>query len=61
MAPPYIETITIRFTAEERQLIEDLARMRGVTTSDVVRELMGFQREGETARTARPSLRVVSA
>jgi hypothetical protein len=61
MAPSDIETITIRFTAEERQLIEDLATMRSVTTSDVVRELMGFQRESEAVQTARPSLRVVSA
>jgi hypothetical protein len=61
MAPPYVEPITIRFTADERQLIEDLAEMRGITTSDVVRELMGFQRESETGRAAKPALRVVSA
>jgi hypothetical protein len=61
MAAPDVATITVRFTFEERKLIEDLAAMRDMTTSDVVRELMGFEREDKRIRHARPSLRVVSA
>lgn len=55
MTSPVVQTISVRFTADEHRLLDDLAKMRGVTTSDVVRELMGFQREAK-----RPALRVVS-
>ena len=44
MTPPDIATIPIRFTSEEHKLLEDLAQMRGMSMSDVVRELMGFER-----------------
>ena len=56
-----VATITVRFTSEEHKLIEDLAAMREMTMSDVVRELMGFEREDKRSRRTRPALRVVSA
>jgi hypothetical protein len=56
-----VAEIPVRFTSEEHKLIEDLALMRGMTMSDVVRELMGFEREDERMRPARTPLRVVSA
>jgi Family of unknown function (DUF6290) len=61
MASPGVAEIPVRFTSEEHKLIEDLAQMRGMTMSDVVRELMGFEREDERIRPARPRLRVISA
>jgi uncharacterized protein (DUF1778 family) len=54
-----VAEISARFTSEERQLIEDLAKMRRMTMSDVVRELMGFAREDEGRATSR--LHLVSA
>jgi hypothetical protein len=56
-----VATISVRFTSEEHKLIEDLAAMRDMTMSDVVRELMGFEREDNQTRHTRPPLRVVSA
>ena len=61
MTPPDIATIPIRFTSEEHKLLEDLAQMRGMSMSDVVRELMGFEREGAYTCHERPTLRVISA
>ncbi|HWF33470.1 MAG TPA: DUF6290 family protein [Solirubrobacteraceae bacterium] len=61
MAPPDVATVAVRFTSEEHKLIEDLAAMRGMSMSDVVRELMGFEREDKRIRRKRPPLRVVSA
>ena len=61
MTSPDIATIAVRFTSEEHKLIEDLATMRGMSMSDVVRELMGFEREDKRNRRARTALRVVSA
>lgn len=55
MASPSAETIAVRFTPEEHQLIEDLAAARRMTTSDVVRELMGFEREDERTRHTGPN------
>jgi hypothetical protein len=43
LAPP-TKTIAVRFSEQEHSLIEGLARLRGVTTSDLVRELIGFER-----------------
>jgi hypothetical protein len=53
--------VEVRFTADEHRLLEDLAAMRRMSISDVVREMMGFEREDEIGRAARPPLRVVSA
>jgi len=61
MASPNVAEILVRFTPDEHRLIEDLAEMRGMTMSDVVRELMGFEREDERTRNTRPPLRVISA
>jgi Family of unknown function (DUF6290) len=61
MTPPDIATIPIRFTSEEHKLLEDLAQMRGMSMSDVVRELMGFERESAFTCHERPTLRVISA
>jgi uncharacterized protein (DUF1778 family) len=61
MPSPCTEMIEVRFTADEHRLLEDLAAMRRMSISDVVREMMGFEREDEIRRTARPSLRVISA
>jgi hypothetical protein len=61
MTSPDVATIIVRFTSEEHRLIEDLAAMRDMTMSDVVRELMGFEREDKRIRHTRPSLRVISA
>lgn len=58
MDSPDPVTIPVRFTSEEHKLIEDLAEMRGVSTSDVVRELMGFAKADERVV---PRLRLVSA
>ena len=54
------ETVEVRFTPDEHRLLVDLAAMRSMTTSDVVRELMGFER-AEGARLEPPRLRLVSA
>jgi hypothetical protein len=61
MTAPDAATISVRFTSEEHKLIEDLAAMRDMTMSDVVRELMGFEREDKRIRRTRSPLRVVSA
>jgi hypothetical protein len=61
MTAPDAATISVRFTSEEHKLIEDLAAMRDMTMSDVVRELMGFEREDKRIRRTRPHLRVISA
>jgi len=39
------QTIAVRFTEHEYSLIEGLAALRGMTTSDLVRELIGFERQ----------------
>lgn len=54
-SPP--ETIVVRVSEHEHAFIEVLAEMRGMTTSDMVRELIGLERE----QTIRPLLRLVSA
>jgi hypothetical protein len=41
------ETITIRVTASERMLIEGLASMRELEPSDLLREMVGLDREDE--------------
>ncbi len=61
MTSPDVATIAVRFTSEEHKLLEDLATMRDMTMSDVVRELMGFEREDKRSHRKRPTLRVVSA
>jgi Family of unknown function (DUF6290) len=61
MAAADVATISVRFTSEEYKLIEDLAAMRDMTMSDIVRELMGFERENKRTRHTRPPLRVISA
>lgn len=38
------ETIAVRFTEHEHSLIEGLAVLRGMSASDMVRELIGFDR-----------------
>jgi hypothetical protein len=42
------ETITVRLTEHEHSLIEGLAALWGMTAGDVVRELIGFERYGES-------------
>jgi hypothetical protein len=59
MTSPCTETIAVRFTPDEQRLLEDLAAMRRMSTSDVVREMIGFEREDEAR--AKPHLRLVSA
>jgi hypothetical protein len=44
---PRTEAIAVRFTERERTLIEGLAALRGMTASDLVRELIGFDRQSE--------------
>lgn len=58
MAERCSETIVVRVTAHEHTFIEGLAQMRGMTASDMVRELIGFEREEGPVR---PLLRLVSA
>jgi hypothetical protein len=41
------ETIAIRFTEQEHVSLEGLAELRGMTASDLVRELVGFDRHDE--------------
>jgi hypothetical protein len=53
------ETIPVQFTRYERTLLEGLADMRGVTASDLVRELMGLERADEATQPI-PRLRLVS-
>ena len=60
MASSCAETVEVRFTPDEHRLLEDLAAMRGVTTSDLVRELMGFER-ADDARLEPPHLQLVTA
>jgi hypothetical protein len=43
---PYAETIAIRFTEHEHSLLEGLAELRGMTSSDLLCELIGFERHG---------------
>lgn len=38
------KTIAVRFTDHEHCLIERLAQLRGMAASDLVRELIGFER-----------------
>jgi hypothetical protein len=61
MTPPSMEEVEVRFTPDEHRLLEGLAAMRRMSISDVVREMIGFEREAEIRRAARPPLRVVSA
>jgi hypothetical protein len=52
--------VPVRFSPNEHALIEGIASVRGVTASDVVRELMGLDREDEQ-RSSGQRLRLVSA
>lgn len=38
------ETIDVRFTEHEYRLLEDFAELRGMTATELVRELIGFER-----------------
>jgi hypothetical protein len=42
MSAPSTETIAVRFTKHERALLEGFAELRGMSASDLVRELIGF-------------------
>jgi hypothetical protein len=57
MAARCSENIVVRLTEHEHTLITGLAELRGMTASDVVRELIGFEREAEMDR---PRLRLIS-
>lgn len=46
MTSLYTEAIVIRLTEHEHSLLEGLAELRGITTSDLVCELIGFERHG---------------
>jgi hypothetical protein len=46
MASTCTETVAVRFTEHEHSLIEGLAALRGMSTSDLVVELIGFERHG---------------
>lgn len=61
MPSPCTESVTVRLTPQERQLLEGLAEVRRVATSELLRELLGLDREEELWRHARPPLRLVSA
>jgi hypothetical protein len=50
MSAPRTETIAVRFTEHEHSLLERLAALRGLTVSDVVRELIGFERQQASPR-----------
>ncbi len=43
MSAPRTETIAVRFTEHEHNLLEGLAELRGMSAGDVVRELVGFE------------------
>jgi hypothetical protein len=60
MAASCTHVVWVRFTSNERALIEGIATVRGMSTSDVIRELMGLDREDEQRSTDR-RLRLVSA
>jgi hypothetical protein len=47
------ETIAVRVTEHEYSLLEGLAELRGMTVGNVVCELIGFDRYGESP-TRRP-------
>jgi hypothetical protein len=51
--------VLVRFTPNEHALFEGIAQIRGISPSDLVRELMGLDREDER-RSARPRLQLVS-
>lgn len=59
MTSTYTKVIAIRFTPHECMLIEGLADMRGMAASDLLRELIGLEREDEM-RAAPPPLRLVA-
>jgi len=44
MPSPCTETIIVHFTEHEHNLIEGLAELRGMSASDMMRELIGFDR-----------------
>jgi hypothetical protein len=52
------ESIVVRLAEHEHDLIAGLAELRGMTVSDVVRELIGFEPDEASAR---PCLRLISA
>jgi hypothetical protein len=52
--------VQVRFKANEHALLQSIADVRGMTTSDLVRELMGLDRVDEQ-RSAQRRLRLVSA
>ncbi len=45
---PRTETIAVRFAEHEHNLIEGLAALRGMPAGDLVLELIGFERSGES-------------
>jgi hypothetical protein len=61
MRSPCTELLILRLTPQERELLEGLAEVRRMTVSDLLRELMGLEREEEIRQRARPQLRLVSA
>ncbi len=46
MCEPCTETVAVRFTEHECSLIKGLATLRGMSASDLIRELIGFERDG---------------
>jgi hypothetical protein len=59
MSSPCTEGLVVRLTPQERRLIEEVAEVRRIAPSDLVRELMGLERETQLKQ--RVQLRVVSA
>jgi hypothetical protein len=59
MASPCTETIAVRMTGREYALICGLANVRGMSASDVVRELLGFEREDDLIRSTSSQPRLV--
>lgn len=59
ISSPCTEGVVVRVTPQERRLIEELAELRRIAPSDLVRELMGLEREAHLKR--RVQLRLVSA
>jgi hypothetical protein len=61
MDSPCTETVALRLTPQERRLLEGLAEVRRIGVNDLLRELLGLEREDDLRRHVRPRLRVVSA
>jgi hypothetical protein len=60
MTSPCTELVPIRLTPQERRLLEGFAEVRQLAMNDLLRELLGLEREEQITRRARSQLRLVS-